>query len=32
MEMSAGLLTFHVIAIVVIFAVGYMVGSKSRPQ
>ncbi len=32
MEMSAGLLVFHIIAIIAIFVLGYMVGSKSRPS
>ncbi len=30
--MSAGLLMFHIIAVIAIFAGGYMLGSKSRPQ
>ena len=28
--MSAGLLMFHVVAIIAIFALGYMVGPRSR--
>lgn len=32
MEMSAGLLMFHIVAIIAIFAVGYMLGSKNRPR
>ncbi len=30
MEMSAGMLVFHVIAIIAIFVLGFMVGSKSK--
>lgn len=30
--MSAGLLVFHVIAIIAIFVIGYMVGSKSQSK
>ncbi len=30
MEMSAGLLVFHIIAVIAIFVLGYMVGSKSQ--
>ncbi len=29
MEMSAGLLVFHIVAIIVIFAAGYWLGSRS---
>lgn len=30
--MSAGLLVFHIVAVIVIFSLGHMMGSRNRPH